>query len=154
MSSNKSIVASKKTITRTMLSNVLKKNKQLNSLKTNLNNTRIRCKLLWYTLIKLNQQIDNFEELYGSLDVKDQEKLLDKLLKESHIIYEKYIECGEIETDLEYTIDEHIYKIQSEYNIIDPPIPVMYISKYAEGTRRYQNKKPKKYKISRKHRKC
>ena len=152
MSSNKSIVASKKTITRTMFSNILKKNKEINSLKSRLNNNRIRCKLLWYTLIKLNQQIDNFEELYSSLDNKSQEKLIDKLLKESHTIYEKYIECGEIETDLEYEIDDVINLLQEKYNIVDPQIPIMYISKYAEGTRRNRNKRRVKNRKSK--RKC
>ena len=141
--SNKSIVASKKTISRTMFLDVLKKNKELNSLQSTLNNNRIRCKLLLYTVIKLNEQIDNFEELYSSLDISSQEKLLDKLLKESEILYEKYIECGEIEHDLEDTIDEVIYKLRSKYNIVEHKIPTMYISRYAEGTRRNRKKREK-----------
>ena len=144
MSSNKSIVASKKTITRTMFSNILKNNKELNSLETSLDNSRIRCKLLWYTSIKLNQQIDNFEDLYGSLDDITQEKLLDKLLKKSDIIYQKYIECGEIEKNLEYEIDEVIFKIESKYNIVNTPVSVMSISKYGRGTRKQKKNKRKK----------
>lgn len=136
MSSNKSIEVSKKTITRTMFSNILKRNKELNTLKTRLNNNRIRCKLLWYTLIKLNEQIDNFDDLYNNLDVKSQEKLLEKLLKESHTIYEKYIECGEIDDDLDYEIDELIAELRDKYNIVYPSVPVMYISRSARGTRK------------------
>ena len=151
--SNKSIVASKKTISRTMFLDVLKKNKEFNSLKTSLNNNKIRCKLLWYTLIKLNEQIDNFEQLYSSLNIKSQEKLLDKLLKESLTIHEKYIECGEINDDLQYTIDEVIYKLRRKYNIVDPKIPTIYISKYAEGTRGNRSKRGKKNKKSKHKRK-
>ena len=136
MSSNKSIEVTKKTITRTMFSNILKRNKELNTLKTRLNNNRIRCKLLWYTLIKLNEQIDNFDDLYNNLDVKSQEKLLEKLLKESHTIYEKYIECGEIDDDLDYEIDEVIAELRDKYNIVDPSVPVMYVSRSARGTRK------------------
>lgn len=142
MSSNKSIVSSKKTITRTMFSSVLKKNNELNGLKSSLNNNRIRCKLLWYTLIKLNQQIDNFEELYGNLDVKSQEKLIEKLQKETFTIYEKYIECGEIDADIDYEIEELIDKLQDKYNIVDPPLHIMNISKNAMGiTRKKRNDK-------------
>lgn len=153
MSSNKSIVSSKKTITRSMFSSLLQKNRELNSLKVRLNNNRIRCKLLWYTLIKLNEQIDNFEQLYGNLDVKSQEKLIEKLQKETNTIYEKYIECGEIDDDIDYEIDELIDKLREKYNIVDPPVPTMYISKNAMGiTRKKRNSKgiknKKKYKKS------
>lgn len=142
MASNKSVVASKKNITTHRFLNILKNNKELISLKKELNNTRIRCKLLWHSLVKLNEQIDNFEELYSSINSNDKEKLLSKLLKESHTIYKKYIECGEIENDFEDTIEEVTQEVTQEvnkkYNIIDPPVPIMYISKHAEGIK-YRN---------------
>ena len=133
MASNKSVVASKKNITTHRFLNILKNNKELISLKKELNNTRIRCKLLWHSLVKLNEQIDNFEELYSSINPNDKEKLLSKLLKESHTIYKKYIECGEIENDFEDTIEEVTQEVNKKYNIVDPPVPIMYISKHAEG---------------------
>ena len=139
MSSNKSI-STKKTITPRMFSDILKKNNTINSIKKELNNNRIRCKLLWYTLIKLNEQIDNFEELYSSLDNKSQEKLIDKLLKETHTIYTKYIECGEIDDSLDYELKEFISELKDKYQIVQPQIPIMYITRSASGTKKIKKK--------------
>ena len=151
MSSNKSMITSKKTITTHMFLNILKNNKQLNNLKHDLNNNRIRCKLLWYTLNKLNEKIDNFENIYSNLDEKSQEKIINKLHRETTIIYKKYLECGEIDDDIEYDIEKLVEQIHSNYVIVDPPAPIMYISKYAQGTQK--NKKRKKLKEKNKRKK-
>tara|TARA_A100001035_G_C27704358_1_gene464091 strand:- start:552 stop:1007 length:456 start_codon:yes stop_codon:yes gene_type:complete len=139
MSSNKSI-STKKTITPRMFSDILKKNTTINTINKELKNNRIRCKLLWYTLIKLNEQIDNFEELYSSLDNKSQEKLIDKLLKETYTIYTKYIECGEIDDSLDYELQEFISELKDKYIIVQPQIPIMYISRSASGTKKIKKK--------------
>lgn len=134
MSSNKSLT-SKNTITTTMFSDMVKKNKDVVSLQKKINYNRTRCKLLWTTLIKLNQNIDHFDRMYGELDVAAQEKLLDRLEKESKTIYDKYIECGEIDDDLEYEVDDLIDRLKDKYNIIRPSSSTLIVYTYGPNSK-------------------
>ena len=146
MSSKISSSKPKQPITPRIFSDMLKSNKEVTSLKTELSNNRIRCKLLWYTLIKLNQQIDNFEELYNNLDESSQIKLLDRLDKESKIIYKKYIECGEIDDELEFSLDELINTIGMKYRFVDPSTSILISYNKGSGikTRKYNKKRKNK----------
>ena len=146
MSSKLSSNKPKQPITPRIFSDMLKSNHQVTSLKTQLNNNRIRCKLLWYTLTKLNQQIDDFEELYNNLDVNTQIKLLDRLDKETKIIYEKYIECGEIDDDLEYSLNELINSIAIKYSFVDPSSSIKISYNTASGIKSRKNGRKKKIK--------
>lgn len=146
MSSKLSSNKPKQPITPRIFSDMLKSNHQVTSLKTQLNNNRIRCKLLWYTLTKLNQQIDDFEELYNNLDVNTQIKLLDRLDKETKIIYEKYIECGEIDDDLEYSLNELINSIAIKYSFVDPSSSIKISYNTASGIKSRKNGRKKKHK--------
>lgn len=134
MSSNKSLT-SKKTITTTMFSDMVKKNKDVVSLQKKINYNRTRCKLLWTTLIKLNQNIDDFDRMYGELDVAAQEKLLDRLEKESKTIYDKYIECGEIDDDLEYQLEDLVDALKEKYNIIHPSSSMTIVYTYGPNSK-------------------
>ena len=133
MSSNKSLT-SKKTITTTMFSDMVKKNKDVVSLQKKISYNRTRCKLLWATLIKLNQNLDHFDRMYGELDATTQEKLLDRLEKESKTIYDKYIECGEIDDDLEYELDDLIDRLKDKYNIIRPSSSMTIVYTYGPNS--------------------
>ena len=134
MSSNKSLTT-KNTITTTMFSDMVKKNKHVVSLQKKISYNRTRCKLLWTTLIKLNQNIDHFDRLYGELDATTQEKLLDRLEKESKTIYDKYIECGEIDDDLEYELDDLIDRLKDKYNIIRPSSSMTIVYTYGPNSK-------------------
>jgi len=134
MSSNKSLTT-KKTITTTMFSDIVKKNKDVVSLQKKISYNRTRCKLLWTTLIKLNENIEHFDRMYGELDVAAQEKLLDRLEKESKTIYDKYIECGEIDDDLEYEVDDLIDKLKDKYNIIHPSSSTLIVYTYGPNSK-------------------
>ena len=134
MSSNKSLT-SKKTITTTMFSDMVKKNKDVVSLQKKISYNRTRCKLLWATLIKLNQNLDHFDRMYGELDATTQEKLLDRLEKESKTIYDKYIECGEIDDDLEYELDDLIDRLKDKYNIIRPSSSSLIVYTYGPNSK-------------------
>ena len=134
MSSNKSLT-SKKTITTTMFSDMVKKNKDVVSLQKKISYNRTRCKLLWATLIKLNQNLDHFDRMYGELDATTQEKLLDRLEKESKTIYDKYIECGEIDDDLEYELDDLIDRLKDKYNIIRPSSSMTIVYTYGPNSK-------------------
>ena len=134
MSSNKSLT-SKKTITTTMFSDMVKKNKDIVDLQKQQSYNRTRCKLLWTALIKLNQNIDHFDRMYGELDVATQEKLLDRLEKESKTIYDKYIECGEIDDDLEYQLDDLVDALKEKYNIIHPSSSMTIVYTYSPNSK-------------------
>ena len=134
MSSNKSLTT-KKTITTTMFSDMVKKNKDVVSLQKKISYNRTRCKLLWATLIKLNQNLDHFDRMYGELDATTQEKLLDRLEKESKTIYDKYIECGEIDDDLEYELDDLIDRLKDKYNIIRPSSSSLIVYTYGPNSK-------------------
>jgi len=140
MSSNKSLT-SKKTITTTMFSDMVKKNKDVVSLQKKISYNRTRCKLLWATLIKLNQNLDHFDRMYGELDATTQEKLLDRLEKESKTIYDKYIECGEIDDDLEYELDDLIDRLKDKYNIIRPSSSTLIVYRYDSNSKINQHLK-------------
>ena len=118
MSSNKSEKSNNPTISSAMFKDLVDKDREINILKTQLKKHRSRCKIIWVALIKLNEKIDNFDSIYGDLDEKQQERLFERLEKETKTIYDKYIECGEIDDDLEYKIEDLIDRLKKEYNIV------------------------------------
>ena len=120
MSSNKSTTRNNPTITSTMFKDLVDRDRDINTLRSHLKKHRSRCKIIWVALVKLNEKIDNFDSIYGDLDEKEQERLFERLEKETKTIYDKYTECGEIDDDLEYKIEELIDKLKNDYNIVKP----------------------------------
>jgi len=70
-----------------------------------LNKLRQKSKGLLNELMRLNREVDRYDMgAYRHLDRDKQQEKIDNLERETKLVYDDYMECGELEEDLEYRL--------------------------------------------------
>jgi len=117
--SSNNIMDTRRPITEKQLSIVIDKNREIIGLRSQLNKLRQKSKGLWNELMRLNREVDRFYMgAYRHLDRDKQQEKIDNLERETKLVYDDYMECGELEEDLEYRLQDTIQAIRDRHVII------------------------------------
>ena len=117
--SSNNITDTRRPITEKQLSIVIDKNREIIGLRSQLNKLRQKSKGLWNRLMRLNREVDRFDMgAYHHLDRDKQQEKIDNLERETKLVYDDYMECGELEEDLEYRLQDMIQAIRDRHVII------------------------------------
>ena len=117
--SSNNITDTRRQITEKHLSIVIDKNREIIELRSRLNKLRQKSKGLWNELMRLNREVDRFDMgAYNHLDRDKLQEKIDNLERETKLVYDDYMECGELEEDLEYRLQDMIQAIRDRHVII------------------------------------
>lgn len=112
-------VDTRRPITEKQLLILIDKNREVIALRSQLNKTRQKCKDLWDELMRLNHEVDRFDMgKYSHLEPDKQQEKIDNLERDTKFVYDDYMECGALEEDLEYRLEETIQEIRDRHVII------------------------------------
>mgnify|MGYP004021253343 CR=1 FL=1 len=112
-------MTARRQITEKHLSIVIDKNREIIELRSQLNKLREKSKGLWNELMRLNREVDRFDMgAYRHHDEDKQQEKIDNLERETKLVYDDYMKYGELEEDLQYTLQDAIQDIRDRHVII------------------------------------